>query len=868
MNIVNQLTLRYMKQNKSRTLVTIIGAVISVAMLTAVFTISGSFMDMMQRSTIAYTGKWQAAFKDVAGEDVTNITNTEVIERYDIEHQLGFARLPNSKNAKKPYLYVSEHSNLDVIGVSLIDGRLPQNEHELVLSSQFVETSGVHWQVGDAITLEYGERSGTVDGKKMSLANNYSYQAEEFFTPKTTKTYTISGIVQAPAREQDAAAAYRAFSGLSKENLRSGSPYTVSVEYMDYKELGNNIYDTSKTIANKVNQVKSNEVKIEYNKNLLLYSGISNDSRFVMTMYLTVFTIGSVILIGSISLIYNAFAISLSERSRTLGMLSSVGATKQQKRASVFFEAAVIGITAIPTGMLLGSLGIGVTLHLLNPFIQKMFSVSEQMRLVIKPFDIIAVILFSILTLLISAWIPAVRASRITAINAIRQTKDIEIKGKDIRTSKITRRLFGFEAVLGLKNLKRNKHHYRATVFSLAISVILYLSASSFSMYLEKSFNMAQAPIPYDVSVSVNGADPENMKSLTNELMSVKNATTKVKTQIFTAELSLKENEVTTDITSRLTPYQGTYEMSANIISLDDASFTSYLQSAGINEKKLEAGDTVSAVLVNRFTLKEKHIFTDISQLTVTEGTELPFNVNPLDGTKTQGKVRIASITDKRPPNMFRYQETPSTVTLIVSEQGFDKLRQELDNDKLSSLIASEVQFTTVQSAELEKETISILNEYPNADAYTTNLIEIRQNEKDRATVISVFLYGFVILIGLICTANIINTISTGMALRKREFAMLASIGMTPKSMKRMIRYEGLFYGMKSLIYGLPVSLCVIFIIYKILSRNFSFTFTLPWDAFLLAGMGVFFIVGTTILYANRKQKEQNIVESLKSENS
>lgn len=868
MNIVNQLTLRYIKQNKSRTFVTIIGAVISVAMLTAVFAISGSFMDMMQRSTIAYTGKWQAAFKDVAGEDVTNITKTEVIERYDIEHQLGFARLPNSKNSKKPYLYVSEHSNLDVIGVSQIDGRLPQNEHELVLSSQFVETSGVHWQVGDVITLEYGERSGTEDGKKMSLGNNYSYQAEEFFTPTSTKTYTISGIVQAPAREQDAAAAYRAFSGLSKENLRSDSSYTVNVEYMDYKGLGNNIYDISKTIANKVNQVNSNEVKIEYNRNLLLYSGISNDSRFVMTMYLTQFTIGSVILIGSISLIYNAFAISLSERSRTLGMLSSVGATKQQKRASVFFEAAVIGIAAIPTGLLLGSLGIGATLHLLNPFIQKMFSVSEQMRLVIEPFDIIAVILFSILTLLISAWLPAVRASRITAINAIRQTKDIEIKGKDVRTSKMTRRLFGFEAELGLKNLKRNKHHYRATVFSLAISVILYLSASSFSMYLEKSFNMAQAPIPYDVSVSVNGADLENMKSVSNELMSVKNATTKVRTQIFTAELSLKENDVSTDITSRLTPYQGTYEMSANIISLDDASFTSYLQSAGINNKKLEVGDTVSAVLVNRFTLKEEHIFTDITQLSVTEGTELPFNVNLLDGTKTQGKVRIASITDKRPPNMFRYQETPSTVRLIVSEQGFDKLRQELDNDKLSSLIASEVQFTTVQSAELEKETISILNEYPNVDAYTTNLIEIRQDEKDRATVISVFLYGFVILIGLICTANIINTISTGMALRKREFAMLASIGMTPKSMKRMIRYEGLFYGMKSLIYGLPVSLCVIFIIYKILSRNFSFTFTLPWDAFLIAGMGVFFIVGTTILYANRKQKEQNIVESLKNENT
>ncbi|AWX56561.1 ABC transporter permease [Brevibacillus brevis] len=864
MNIVNQLTLRYMKQNKSRTLVTIIGVVISVAMLTAVFSISSSFMDMMQRNAIAYSGKWQAAFLNVAGEDVAVITNADAVERYDIDQKLGFARLSNSANRVKPYLYITGHNNHDVIGVSLIDGRLPRNENELALSSQYLRTVGVSLKVGDVVTLDFGNRSLNIDGQSEALGNNDAYQSKEVFTPTITKTYTITGIVEAPDKEHEAMAAYRAFSGLSENDLEAGSPYTVSVEYKDFKGLGNDIYETSNMIASKVNgvkdQVKSNGVKVKYNRDLLLYSGISNDSHFLTTMYLAVLTVGSIILIGSVSLIYNAFAISLSERSRTLGMLSSIGATKQQKRASVFFEAAVIGVIAIPAGLFFGSIGIGVTLHLLSPFIQKIFVVSEPMRLVIEPFSMVAVILFSILTLFISAWFPAVRASGITPITAIRQTKDIEIKGKDVRTSKMTRKLFGFEAELGLKNLKRNKHHYRSTVFSLAISVILYLAASSFSLYMDKSYNMAQAPLPYDLSVYARGADLERVRSLTNELMSVQNATTKVKTQLLFDDLILNENEVTTDISSRLTLNpDGKYYMSSNIVSLDEASFAAYLQTAGIDAKKLE-GDEISAILVNRFTLKEQHNFTDISQLAVQEGSEIPF-------TKVEGaKIRIASITDKRPPFMLHYQEDAFTVTFVVSERSFDKLR-ELGNDMLSQQVTSEIQFTTEQSVALENELNPIIDEYPDVHVYTTNLIEERQDAMNRATVTSVFLYGFVVLIGLICMANIINTISTGMALRKREFAMLASIGMTPKGMKKMLRFEGFFYGMKSLIYGLPISLCVMFFIYMSLSRNFEFAFTLPWANLFIAGIGVFFIVGTSILYATRKHKEQNIVESLKNEN-
>lgn len=151
---------------------------------------------------------------------------------------------------------------------------------------------------------------------------------------------------------------------------------------------------------------------------------------------------------------------------------------------------------------------------------------------------------------------------------------------------------------------------------------------------------------------------------------------------------------------------------------------------------------------------------------------------------------------------------------------------------------------------------------------YLENMEEQRQAAESLTIIIQVFTYGFVILLALISVANIFNTLSTSIALRKREFAMLKSVGMTPQGFNQMMDYESLFYGLKALLYGLPLSFAVMVLMYRIMSRNLEFGFFVPWGSVLIAVVAVYAVVGVTMLYGGKKIKKQNIIEGLRQENA
>lgn len=856
MNVVNQLTLRYMQKNKSRTRITIAGVIISVAMIAATMSIGISFMDMMQRSTISYTGNWQAAFQNVDGSKVRTIADAPELKQSSVSHELGFAQLPNSQNPNRPYLYVTQHSNFDLMAVHVLEGRLPENESELAVSSQILTSGGVAYKVGDSVTLSVGVRKSNSQQNEIYDART-SFTSDEVFEETGKQKFVITAIIEAPEQESKAAAGYCALSGLSDTGIIPGQSYSVKA---NFKRLDSTIYQVSKKIAEDAGSVP------DYNTSLLLYTGISNDSRFMTTLVLATLLVGIVILIGSAALIYNAFAISLSERKRALGMMASVGATKRQKQFSVLFEALVIGIIAIPLGLVIGYGGIAITFKLITPILQNVFTVHAPLKLVIVPASVAGTVIFAVVTLFGSAWLPAKKASRITPIDAIRQTQDIEIKSKNIRTSILTRRLFGFEAELGLKNLKRNKQRYLTTVFSLTISIVLFLSASALTLYMKESYKMAQAPIPYDMVVTVEGNDSDQTNRCLNDLMKAQNDGSAISTKTLTAGLKLSDDEINYDIRSRVAKSEGFYAMSLNLVALDDVAFKKYIAAAGLDAGKID-GDTPQGILVNSFILKEKHDFTEITQLTATEGKSLAFDVPLSDGEKYHGSIQISAVTNELPPFMLRYEEDVTQVYIVVSERTMEGISAMINAKDDPYLIRNAVQFTAVDAAALEKEVGEITSRYNGIHTYIRNSVADRQRELEMEIIVSIFLYGFVALIGIISVANIINTITTGMNLRQREFAMLKTYGITHAGFQRMIWYEGLFYGIKAAAYGLPVSFCVIFLLYKTIGRNFDFEFILPWNSILTVLIGVFAIIGVAILYSSRKANRQNIVDTLKNEN-
>ena len=524
MNIVNKLTVRHMKQNKRRTLVTIVGVIISVAMMTAVSTLVVSFLDLMQRQEIANNGEWHVLYKDVNKAQLDAVKKDDATKKVVISRDLGYAFLAGGQNENKPYLFIKEYDaqGFKQFPIELSSGRLPKASNEVVLSEHIATNGKVEYKIGDHITIEIGQRMLSNGDNVDPFGQTDSLQTEngktaEILKNKTPVTYTIVGFIKRPTWEPTWAPGYTVISYTDESMMEANDQVNATVVL---KKVNNSLYVHAKDLAKKY-KIES----YQFNSNLLRYYGVTNNDGLSRTLLSLSAIIMAVIIIGSVSLIYNAFAISVSERSRHLGMLSSVGATKRQKRNSVFFEGAIIGLISIPLGIICGLGGMGVTFLFINSIIQGALDMKEQLTLTVTPFSILIACAVSMITIFISTYIPAKKAAKISAIDAIRQTADVKLTGKTVNTSKFVRKLFGFEAEIGLKNLKRNKRRYQATVFSLVISIVLFLAVSFFTANLKKSVALSQDHVNYDIQAYISGKMPESDQQLLKSFAALEDVT-------------------------------------------------------------------------------------------------------------------------------------------------------------------------------------------------------------------------------------------------------------------------------------------------------------------------------------------------------
>jgi len=874
MNIINSLTLRHMKLNKKRTIVTIIGVVLAVSLITAVPTSVISFINMMQRNEIAGTGNFHVLYNDVQNKNVSKVMNDKNTATAALSQDIGYAKLKGSKNDNKPYLFIKSYDEQGFkdFNLNLVKGQFPKKSNEILISAHIEENGGVTYKVGDVLKLDVGKRYMNEDIKKIPLGQDYSFEKKsadnkgEKFITNETKEYTITGIISRPGFEPYWSPGYTVISYLDKKELTPTEIVNISVAWNHVsKEVNEHANELTKVLG-----ISSNNVS--YNTNLLRYYGIISDTTLV-TLYSLAAIMMTIIIIGSAALIYNSFAISISERSRHLGMLASVGATKEQKKSSVFFEGFVIGIIGIPIGILLGTIGIGITFILVQPLLQSIVTTDVKLKLITSPLILLVATLLSMITIYISTYIPAKRASKISPIDAIRQSLDIKLSEDVVRTPKLIKLIFGFEGELGLKNLKRNNRRYRATIFSLMISIVLFLSVSSLSLFSKKSAQTVVNTVPYDIKVSVDSS------STTQEKRDFYNAITKMKyadesvieqtssNNSYTAKSNLISNEIKAlyEPDNKGLSNEG-YIMNFVIKSIDEASLERYANQTGVDISKLK--DTVNprGILINTVTIKVGNKYKRMKQFNIKSGEKFilthEMDSKPSNYNTT---LEIASISDKAPLGEPMLNNATQPL-FIVSEDVYASIYSKLPKTAEISYV-----YMYIKSSDPTK-LIENIKEYQNRTSIgSVNIYDVasmNKQERQLMTFIYVFFYGFIAIITSICIANIFNTISTSIYLRRREFAMFKSVGMTPKSFDKMILYESLFYAIKSLIYGLPISFGIMYLIYRVLNDSTGVGFFIPWPSVIVAIISVFAIVGTTMLYASSKVRKENIIDVLKMENT
>lgn len=861
MNIINKVTLRHLKENKRRSLVTIIGVIISVAMITAVSTLGVSFLDLMIRQDITTNGEWHVQYKDVNSDQMKAIEQDSETKTLILSSD-AYANLEESNNEYKPYLYFKNYNSLGMerFPIEVIDGRLPQNEDEITISNAILNNAKVDYKIGDQLTVDMGDRLSKTDGKTLTQ-NDSLKRVEDTINEELqineTKTVTIVGIIERPTWEPTWSPGYTVIGYVDEQSLSETSNVDAFVVLTNIKS---SLFEHAENLAH-AHGIET----VNYNSDLLRYYGVTKNDQLRMTLFSLASIIMGIIIIGSVALIYNAFAISVSERARHLGMLSSVGATKKQKRNSVFFEGAVIGAISIPIGIIAGLIGIGTTFAFINKFLQGALGVSEKLELVVTTTSLLIACGVSLLTIFISTYVPAQKASKISAIDAIRQTHDIKLSRKTVKTSKLVRKVFGMEAEIGLKNVKRNKKRYLATVFSLVISIVLFLSVTYFTDNLKKSLEMSQNDLQFDIMIHSSQLEKDQLEEFT-KLDQVTQFSIIEKAE-FVAPVEM--DDLPAQLKTQIQEYgyaleDGKFPYYVTVHGMDQKSFDAYAKQIGVDPTNFAPQEKPSAIVINQVSYQDyesgKIIETTSIQSKV--GNTLDLFTLPsgeMESEKPERefvtRVQVGALTDQVP--MGVQSDMLGGISIILPETTMDPFA--IDSVKF-------VPFVYLNSTD-PMATQAAIEDRKETNIHIYNVYKQRQQEEQMIMLMSVFTYGFITLISFISIANIFNTISTSISLRKREFAMLRSVGMTPKGFNKMIHYESIFYGVKALGYGLPISVLVMFAIHRSISYTFDYGFNLPWMSILFVIIVIFLIVGSAMLYSISKIKNENIIESLKQEN-
>ena len=914
MNIFTKVTWRSMFQNKTRTLVTVIGIILSAAMFTAVVTLGISLWSFLVRGQIQNQGDYFIQYDYISDETVTKLSEDPDVTALADLQMLGVLKLSDGAEllmaAGDPAFYTS-------MPTWLLEGRLPVNSREILLpkaSLKLMQTCGLETKIGETLIIRLDPQPFTQNPELLP-----GQMAEPYIA-----SYTIVGYVDG--------------------NMYGD--YELALDHMLTFADGDQadaLWHRAfvKTEPRKIMELYKRDDGIvkELHDTLCGLYGVTRYDNVNRVLVGLVAVLCAIIMVGSVSLIYNAFSISVSERTKQFGLLSSIGATKRQIRHMVYTEALLLCALGIPLGVLSGYGGILVTLKLLSPRIDQMLSMAGgavTLQAIFSPLGMLVSALIAVVTVLISAAIPAARTTGISPMEAIRQNRDCRQPKKAKKLGKGSLRLFGLPGALGKAYYTVSRGKYVTTVISLVISFVLFVSASSFSQTLQNTAQTNVTAQSFDISVR---ADMEDMDKLRSQSFVEKAAYERQDCyMVYTPDQRLSEEHL--KYWPQISQYYSNESRNVfniRIFYLEDQALEEYLLSHNIAPepyfdencplalvcRKNFAVYGISDGEATRFTYsydqfsKETERLQLFSEQIVEELQALPelqeLPTERLAYTYECGPngelLLVLSFfgLSEEPEQALTYQLTldgsvPGKTQVIccpydpdTQTAGPQVMTQtyEVPDFRLGAFIedlpygiptgASEQYFYTSLILPLSQAPENIedailhisVSDYRSARDYVSRhfekreYLDVRSSEEYNRTVllvINVFSCGFIVLISLISIANVFNTISTNVALRRRDFGILRSIGFQEKDLMKMMHFECVNYGLRALAWSIPLSLPISYLIWGLEGNMQTAGYQPPWTALLIASLSIFLVVFAAMSYSASKVKKDNPIEAIRME--
>lgn len=933
MNLMKTLTLKNLKLNRKRTIVTIVGIILATALLSALVTLVSSFQYSMIEYQKQKGGDFHVKFSNVKMSELSEFKNNRNIESTFETMGMGFAKLDGCKNEDKPYAYVmaTDEAGFERGCFKLIEGRMAKNEDEIVIPRHLKTNGRIDIKVGDEITLDVGKRYDS--NTESVISENCAYEHEaETLTDTVTKHYKVVGIMERPGygMEDYSAAGYTfvtysdelaaidngtksgaseadttltVYSRYTQKALRNKDAVTADIIGVDEKlfEKANNssVEMSSEESDRFLKEMENAKYDIYMNGYLINYECVFPIDGSFKALFTVAAVVALIIILTSVYCIKNSFNISITEKIRQYGMLASVGATRRQIKSSVKTEAAMLGVVGIPVGTMSGILASLILVKVVNALSAGWLNVALSFHTSL-PALILAVIL-SIATIYFSATGSARRAAKVTPLEAIRNTKEIKIKSAKLKTPAIIGRIWGIGGVISYKNIKRNNKKYRTTVTSIVICSVTFIVISYFMSMAFSVVGMSYASADYNIGINMSCKKDIDIEKFSKLLSGIEGAEDYLVGAGYDFDVSKPE------YTKEYGEYcRQLYDDSEDVSQmflitvLDDKSYDKYASDAGI--KNAAAG----AILVNKCTFdvynenSSKYVKKEMELYKYKAGDTIECGYNVYDdassddnaveggtesstednsgyvdeetinnGVRKTVDVTIAGVTDKVPIGYNGYSNT----LLFMNQKGFESLWGDGKNgNEIKPGYASYSAYVVAENADeyqdtFEKETEEN-PEYSQISFYVSNLDKEMRDEKSLFTLLGVFAYGLIVVIALIGITNIINTLSTGMELRSREFATLRSIGMTDKQFVGMVRLESVFISVKALVIGVPLGILISYLLCVMMNRmDDAIIYELPYKAIILCIVVVIMLIYAIMKLSMTKLRHNNIIETIKNEN-
>ena len=863
MQVLTKITIKNLKLNKKRTIGTLVGIILSVALICAVAGMATSLRQSLIQTASSNTGYWHLKLSNINKEDIEKLKNNRDIKDLNIINDVGYAKLAKSANENRPYihLYSLDEKSFNNMELELVEGTYPQNNNEIAISKSIIDDAQVDLKIGDTITFNIGDR---YIGDRM-LSSGYEFEPAELTNEPENVDLILSEMPEDSTKETDVERKEEikvnftkefTIVGIMSENEQPIKPISFMYDagyacvtngldegetnaYIAFKNPLDSETSIDEILRINLNSGEISEYRYSINYELLKWESFNTnlgDSSLNMMIAIAIIVI-AIIILTSVYCIKNTFSISLTEKIKMYGMLSSIGATKKQIKKSVIQEGMILSLIGIPVGILVGILLVYILVIAVRGALSGILDI-VVFKITLLP--ILISIILGIVTVYLACLSAARKAKKITPLEAIKSSNDIKIKSKKIKSPKIIKKIFGVGGVIAYKNLKRSKKKYRTTVISTAMSVFVFIASSTLINYAFEAMGGYYKDYDYNIKVSSTSSDGQELKQVLND-ENFSNYTLLYKTNSIlkiTDMSKLSEFGKTVFIENDL--YKNN-EIPVEIYGLNSEDFKEYLEKLGVDYDK----NKDKAVLLDYYSLYKEGKTIKNRLLTYSPNDSISGNVED-----KEFNVSISKITETVPDGLEGTYFYSAVIVLNVDEYGND-----------FNFVPNMLTTNSEEPDDLAKRS----QKYDNM--YVTNIAsEVRFYDSVRL-VVYIFAYGFIGIITLIGVTNIFNTLTSNIDLRQREFAMLKSIGMTKKEFNKMINLETLFYSLKALIFGIVLGLIASFAIYKAFAQSLDYGFKIPMQAILISILFVFVIVFIIMKFAIGKINKQNIIDTIRKEN-